>query len=59
MDQMRERELVKIRVAEAKDDGFPHDSDERESYFMVEVEKGERLQAEGNIDIEGHPQSRS
>ncbi|CAG8978576.1 hypothetical protein HYALB_00010541 [Hymenoscyphus albidus] len=48
LDQKREREFVKIRVAEAKEDGFPHDSDEKESYFMVEVEKGERLQADGS-----------
>lgn len=41
------REAIKAAVQRAKDEGFPADLEEKESYFMNQVAKGEGLCAEG------------
>lgn len=47
-----QREAIKKAVAQAKDEGFPADLEEREAYFMGQVAKGESLCAEGTDNIE-------
>ena len=42
-----QREVIKAAVQRAKDEGFPVDLEEKESYFMSQVAKGEGLCAEG------------
>lgn len=42
-----QREVIKAAVQRAKDEGFPADLEEKESYFMTQVAKGESLCAEG------------
>ncbi|KAL2214950.1 putative mitochondrial import receptor subunit [Thermoascus aurantiacus ATCC 26904] len=48
----KQREAIKRAVAQAKDEGFPTDLEEKEAYFMGQVAKGESLCAEGNNNIE-------
>ncbi|KAJ5584819.1 mitochondrial import receptor subunit (Tom20) [Penicillium hispanicum] len=48
----QQREAIKAAVQRAKDEGFPADLEEKESYFMSQVAKGEGLCAEGNEQIE-------
>lgn len=48
------REAIKQAVAQAKDDGFPADLEEREGFFMSEVAKGETLCADGTSRLIGH-----
>lgn len=43
----QQREAIKAAVQRAKDEGFPADLEEKESYFMSQVAKGEGLCAEG------------
>jgi import receptor subunit TOM20 len=45
---IRQREVILAAVQEAKEDGFPTDVEERESYFMQEVARGEGLSGEGS-----------
>ncbi|KAJ5128089.1 Mitochondrial import receptor subunit tom20 [Penicillium atrosanguineum] len=47
-----QREAIKAAVQRAKQDGFPADLEEKESYFMSQVAKGEGLCAEGTDQIE-------
>ncbi|KAJ5102405.1 mitochondrial import receptor subunit (Tom20) [Penicillium alfredii] len=47
-----QREAIKLAVQKAKDDGFPADLEEKESYFMNQVATGEGLCAEGSNQIE-------
>ncbi|KAJ5690853.1 mitochondrial import receptor subunit (Tom20) [Penicillium macrosclerotiorum] len=47
-----QREAIKAAVQQAKDEGFPADLEEKESYFMNQVAKGEGLCAEGSDQIE-------
>lgn len=42
-----QREEIKKAVQQAKAEGFPTDLEEKESYFMGEVGKGESLCSEG------------
>lgn len=44
--------MAKIRqaVADAKDEGFPADLEEREGFFMSQVAKGEGLCADSTLD---------
>jgi import receptor subunit TOM20 len=44
-----QREVIKKVVAQAKDEGFPTDLEEKEAYFMGQVAKGESLCAEGPL----------
>lgn len=44
-----ERETIKQVVQQAKDEGFPVDLEEKESYFMTQVSKGEALCSEGAL----------
>ena len=44
---IRQRELIKAAVAEAKEEGFPTDVEEKEAYFMNEVARGEQLSQDG------------
>lgn len=43
----QQREAIKAAVQRAKDEGFPADLEEKESYFMNQVAKGEGLCADG------------
>jgi import receptor subunit TOM20 len=49
-----QREAIKKAVQQAKDEGFPTDLEEKESYFMGQVARGESLCAEGMINITSH-----
>lgn len=42
-----QREAIQKAVQQAKAAGFPTDLEEKESYFMEEVSKGESLCSEG------------
>lgn len=44
---IRQREVIKAAVAEAKEEGFPTDVEEKEAYFMNEVARGEQLSQDG------------
>jgi import receptor subunit TOM20 len=44
---IRQREVIKVAVAEAKEEGFPTDVEEKEAYFMNEVARGEQLSQDG------------
>ncbi|KAH0542021.1 hypothetical protein FGG08_003570 [Glutinoglossum americanum] len=44
---IQQREAIKAAMAEAREEGFPTDAEEREAYFMNEVGKGEQLCQEG------------
>ncbi len=46
---VRQRQAVHKAVEEAKEEGFPTDSDEKEAYFMQEVSKGESMSGEGTV----------
>ncbi|KAJ5488522.1 Mitochondrial import receptor subunit tom20 [Penicillium diatomitis] len=46
------RDAIKRAVQQAKEEGFPTDLEEKESYFMNQVAKGEGLCAEGSQNIE-------
>ncbi|KAJ5239012.1 hypothetical protein N7468_003631 [Penicillium chermesinum] len=48
----QQREEIKKAVQRAKEEGFPVDLEEKESYFMTQVAKGEGLCAEGSEQIE-------
>lgn len=48
----QQREVIKQAVQSAKDEGFPTDLEEKESYFMSQVAKGEGLCQEGGAQIE-------
>ncbi|KAI9792240.1 MAG: hypothetical protein M1833_001239 [Piccolia ochrophora] len=48
----RRKEQIKSAVAQAKDEGFPTDSDEKEAYFMNEVARGEVLSQDGSESID-------
>jgi import receptor subunit TOM20 len=39
-------------VAEAKEEGFPTDVEEKEAYFMNEVAHGEQLAQDGSDNVE-------
>lgn len=43
----QQREVIKQAVQKAKDEGFPADLEEKESYFMNQVAKGEGLCTDG------------
>ncbi len=45
----RQKEALKAAVAEAKEDGFPTDVEEKEAFFMTEVARGETLCADGIV----------
>ncbi|KAI9930601.1 hypothetical protein ASPWEDRAFT_171226 [Aspergillus wentii DTO 134E9] len=47
-----QREAIKKAVQKAKDEGFPADLEEKETYFMTQVAKGESLCAEGTDNVE-------
>ncbi|KAH8679095.1 mitochondrial import receptor subunit tom-20 [Tricladium varicosporioides] len=49
---IKQRETIKAAVAEAKEEGFPTDVEEREQYFMQEVARGEGLSGEGTDNFE-------
>jgi hypothetical protein len=42
-----QREAIKAAMAEAKEEGFPTDAEEKETFFMSEVSRGEQLCQEG------------
>lgn len=48
----QQREVIKQAVQRAKEEGFPTDLEEKESYFMNQVAKGEGLCQEGTSQIE-------
>lgn len=41
---------MKTAVAEAKEEGFPSDVEEKEAFFMNEVARGEQLCADGRFE---------
>ncbi|KAJ5894860.1 Mitochondrial import receptor subunit tom20 [Penicillium taxi] len=47
-----QREGIKAAVQRAKEEGFPTDLEEKESYFMSQVAKGEGLCTEGTEQVE-------
>jgi len=49
---VRQRQAIRAAVAEAKEEGFPSDVEEREAYFMQEVARGEGLSGEGTDNVE-------
>lgn len=44
---IQKRGLIRAKVAEAKDEGFPADVEEREAFFMQEVGRGEAMNSDG------------
>jgi len=44
---MQKRGAIRAKVAEAKEEGFPDDVEEKEAYFMQEVARGETLSQDG------------
>ncbi|MCJ1484844.1 hypothetical protein MMC06_005017 [Schaereria dolodes] len=48
----QQKEAIKIAVAEAKEEGFPTDVEDREAYFMTEVARGETLSQDGSDSVE-------
>jgi len=44
---IRQREVIRTAVQEAKEEGFPTDVEEKEAYFMQEVAQGEGLSQDG------------
>lgn len=44
---VRQRQVIRNAVEEAKEEGFPVDVEEKEAYFMQEVARGEGLSGEG------------
>lgn len=48
----QQREAIKAAVQRAKEEGFPVDLEEKESYFMSQVAKGEGLCSDGSEQIE-------
>ncbi|KAJ5712445.1 hypothetical protein N7493_008913 [Penicillium malachiteum] len=47
-----QREVIKQAVQNAKEEGFPTDLEEKESYFMTQVAQGEGLCQDGANQIE-------
>lgn len=47
MQGAQQREAIKAAVAEAQDEGFPTNLEEKEAYFMSEVGQGEALCQDG------------
>ena len=45
----QQREQIKKALQQAKEEGFPTDLEEKESYFMGQVAKGEGLCSEGML----------
>lgn len=43
----QKRSQIRTKIAEAKAEGFPHDVEEKEAYFMQEVARGETLSQDG------------
>ncbi|KAK2731257.1 hypothetical protein FQN55_004889 [Onygenales sp. PD_40] len=43
---------IKQAVAEAKAEGFPVDPEDKETYFMGQIARGEQLAAEGSNNVE-------
>ena len=41
--QHAQKQAIKRAVDEAKEDGFPTSSDEKEAYFLEQVQQGEAL----------------
>lgn len=44
---VQKRSMVRAKIAEAKEEGFPVDVEEKEAYFMQEVARGEGLSQDG------------
>jgi import receptor subunit TOM20 len=42
-----QQEAIKAAMADAREEGFPTDAEEREAFFMSEVSRGEQLCQEG------------
>lgn len=51
-EQQAQRQAMRQAVDDAKDEGFPTSSDEKEAYFLEQVQQGEALGA----DREAPPQ---
>jgi len=51
--QSKRQARVAKEAAEAKEEGFPTDVEEREAYFMQEVARGEGLSSEGLTHSKG------
>lgn len=45
----QQKEAIKTALAEAKEEGFPTDVEEKETYFMSEVARGEMLCQDGTL----------
>jgi import receptor subunit TOM20 len=45
-------ESIRRAVAQAKDEGFPTDLEEKEAFFMGQVAKGEALCADSTLQVE-------
>jgi import receptor subunit TOM20 len=43
----RTRGLIRAKIADAKEEGFPQNVEEKEAYFMQEIAKGETLSQDG------------
>ncbi|KAI9679472.1 MAG: hypothetical protein M1817_005494 [Caeruleum heppii] len=48
----RQRQAVKAAIAEAQEEGFPTDVEEKEAYFMNEVARGEGMCSEGSDPVD-------
>ncbi|PWY66458.1 putative mitochondrial import receptor subunit [Aspergillus heteromorphus CBS 117.55] len=48
----QQREVIKAAMQQAKEEGFPTDLEEKETYFMGQVARGESLCAEGMYQVE-------
>ena len=46
----QQKEAIKFAIAEAREEGFPTDVEEREAYFMTEVARGETLASDGILE---------
>lgn len=45
-EQQAQRQAMRQAVDDAKDEGFPTSSDEKEAYFLEQVQQGEALGAD-------------
>ncbi|MCJ1256913.1 hypothetical protein MMC24_004738 [Lignoscripta atroalba] len=48
----QQKEAINTAVAQAKEEGFPTDVEDKEAYFMTEVARGETLCQDGSDSVE-------
>ncbi|KAH7353651.1 MAS20 protein import receptor [Plectosphaerella cucumerina] len=51
-ESARQRQTIKALVAEAKDEGYPSDTEGREAFFLQQVSEGETLSVDPSRSLE-------